>query len=243
MSFARLSHSASAQRKEPWHVFYLALPCREYLLWQLTPGPRSDMATRTQLEDIERPSRAASTHVRYWILAGILIATAINYLDRANLSIAAPIVKKDLNISDVQMGLIFSAFSWTYAALQIPGGWLLERAGARKTFGFALIFWSIVTGCISLARGFGSLLGLRLALGAAGDPRPSAQQLPGQPLVPDPGTRPGHRFVHRGRVRGAGRRRPAAGLDGHDLRMAFGLLPVRRARFGLRVRLAGLYPE
>src|SRR6201996_815092 len=170
MSFARLSHSASAQRKEPWHVFYLALPCREYLLWQLTPGPRSDMATRTQLEDIERPSRAASTHVRYWILAVIVIATAINYLDRANLSIAAPIVKKDLNISDVQMGLIFSAFSWTYAALQIPGGWLLERAGARKTFGFALIFWSIVTGCISLARGFGSLLGLRLALGAAETP-------------------------------------------------------------------------
>ena len=128
------------------------------------------MATRTQLEDIERPSRAASTHVRYWILAVIVIATAINYLDRANLSIAAPIVKKDLNISDVQMGLIFSAFSWTYAALQIPGGWLLERAGARKTFGFALIFWSIVTGCISLARGFGSLLGLRLALGAAETP-------------------------------------------------------------------------
>jgi MFS transporter, ACS family, D-galactonate transporter len=128
------------------------------------------MATRTQLEDIERPSRAATTHVRYWILAIIVIATAINYLDRANLSIAAPIVKKDLHISDVELGLIFSAFSWTYAALQIPGGVVLERFGARKTFGIALIFWSIVTGCISLARGFGSLLGLRLALGAAETP-------------------------------------------------------------------------
>ena len=128
------------------------------------------MATRTQLEDVERPSRAATTHVRYWILAIIVIATAINYLDRANLSIAAPIVKKDLHISDVELGLIFSAFSWTYAALQIPGGLILERFGARKTFGFALIFWSIVTACISLARGFGSLLGLRLALGAAETP-------------------------------------------------------------------------
>ncbi len=128
------------------------------------------MATRTQLEDIERPSRAATTHVRYWILAIIVIATAINYLDRANLSIAAPVVKKDLHISDVELGLIFSAFSWTYAALQIPGGLILERFGARKTFGVALIFWSIVTGCISLARGFGSLLGLRLALGAAETP-------------------------------------------------------------------------
>jgi ACS family D-galactonate transporter-like MFS transporter len=128
------------------------------------------MATRTQVEDIERPSRAATTRVRYWILAIIIIATAINYMDRANLSIAAPVVKKDLHISAVQMGLIFSAFSWTYAALQIPGGWVLERIGPRKTFGIALIFWSIVTGCISLARGFGSLLGLRLALGVAETP-------------------------------------------------------------------------
>src|ERR1700735_5795083 len=128
------------------------------------------MATRTQGEEIESPARAANTSVRFWILSIIVIATAINYLDRANLSIAAPIVKTDLHISDVQMGLIFSAFSWTYAALQIPGGWVLERVGARKTFGIPLIFWSIVTGCISLARGFGSLLGLRLALGAAETP-------------------------------------------------------------------------
>ena len=128
------------------------------------------MATETRVADIERPSRAATTRLRYWILAIIVIATAINYLDRANLSIAAPIVKKDLNISDVQMGLIFSAFSWTYAFLQIPGGWVLEKIGPRVTFGVALIFWSIVTGCISLARGFGSLLGLRLALGVAETP-------------------------------------------------------------------------
>jgi ACS family D-galactonate transporter-like MFS transporter len=134
------------------------------------PELRSDMATRTQLEDIERPSRAATTKVRYWILAIIVIATAINYLDRANLSIAAPIVKKDLHISDVQMGLIFSAFSWTYAFLQIPGGWILDRIGPRITFGVALLFWSIVTGAISLARGFGSLLGTRLALGVAETP-------------------------------------------------------------------------
>ena len=128
------------------------------------------MATKIQVEDIERPSRAATTHVRYGILAVIIIAVSINYMDRANLSIAAPIVEKDLHISVVEMGLIFSAFSWTYAALQIPGGLVLERVGARVTFGVAMIFWSIVTLCISLATGFGSLLGLRLALGAAETP-------------------------------------------------------------------------
>src|SRR6201984_2248270 len=140
------------------------------MLWQLTPELRSDMATRTQVQDIERPSRAATTRVRYWILAIIVIATAINYLDRANLSIVAPDVKKSLHISPIELGLIFSAFSWTYAALQIPGGWVLERVGPRLTFGIALIFWSIVTGSISLAKGFTSLLGLRLALGVAETP-------------------------------------------------------------------------
>jgi len=128
------------------------------------------MATRTQVKDIERPSRAATTRVRYWILAIIVIATAINYLDRANLSIVAPYVKKDLHISPIELGLVFSAFSWTYAALQIPGGWVLERVGPRITFGIALIFWSVVTGSIALAKGFGSLLGLRMALGVAETP-------------------------------------------------------------------------
>jgi MFS transporter, ACS family, D-galactonate transporter len=128
------------------------------------------MATRTKLEDLERPSRAATTHVRYSILAVIIVAVSINYMDRANLSIAAPIVEKDLHISAIEMGLIFSAFSWTYAALQLPGGFVLERFGARLTFGVAMLFWSIVTLCISLATGFGSLLGLRLALGAAETP-------------------------------------------------------------------------
>ena len=128
------------------------------------------MATTTEVEDLERPSKAVSTRVRYGILAIIVIATAINYMDRANLSIVAPDVKADLHISEAELGLIFSAFSWTYAALQIPGGWVLDRVGPRITFGVALIFWSIVTGSISLAKGFGSLLGLRLALGVAETP-------------------------------------------------------------------------
>ena len=128
------------------------------------------MATTTEIEDLERPSKAVSTRVRYGILAIIVIATAINYMDRANLSIVAPDVKKDLHISAAELGLIFSAFSCTYAALQIPGGWVLDRLGPRITFGCALIFWSIVTGSISLAKGFTSLLGLRLALGVAETP-------------------------------------------------------------------------
>jgi len=131
---------------------------------------RSEMATTTEIEDLQRPSKAVSTRVRYGILGIIIVATAINYMDRANLSIVAPDVKTDLHISATELGLIFSAFSWTYAALQIPGGWVLDRVGPRITFGIALIVWSLVTGSISLAKGFTSLLGLRLALGVAETP-------------------------------------------------------------------------
>src|ERR1700760_2927886 len=131
---------------------------------------RSEMATTTEIEDLQRPSKAVSTRVRYGILGIIIVATAINYMDRANLSIAAPDVKTDLHISATELGLIFSAFSWTYAALQIPGGWVLDRVGPRITFGIALIVWSLVTGSITLAKGFTSLLGLRLALGVAETP-------------------------------------------------------------------------
>src|SRR6201995_1145686 len=134
------------------------------------PEDRIEMATTTEVEDLQRPSRAVSTRVRYGILGVIIVATAINYMDRANLSIVAPDVKADLHISAAELGLIFSAFSWTYAALQIPGGWVLDRVGPRITFGIALIVWSLVTGSISLAKGFGSLLGLRLALGVAETP-------------------------------------------------------------------------
>src|SRR6201987_6018147 len=126
------------------------------------PKDRIEMATTTEVEDLQRPSKAVSTRVRYGILAIIVIATAINYMDRANLSIVAPDVKADLHISSAELGLIFCAFSWPSAALQIPGGWVLDRIGARIAFGVAMFFWAIVTGSIGLAKGFTSLLGLRL---------------------------------------------------------------------------------
>src|SRR6266851_10062774 len=191
------------------------------------PEVRIEMATTTEIEDVERPSRAVSTRVRYGILGVIVIATAINYMDRANLSIVAPDVKKDLHISAAELGIIFSAFSWTYAALQIPGGWVLDRVGPRITFGIALIFWSIVTGSISLAKGFGSLLGLRLALGVAETPAFPRQQCAGQQVVPDQGAWLRHGRIYRWRVCRAGHRRSPPGLDGGYVRVAFGVLPDR----------------
>ncbi|WP_067933262.1 MFS transporter [Alicyclobacillus kakegawensis] len=109
--------------------------------------------------------RRARTRRRYVILTVLFISTALNYLDRSNISVAAPFIKSDLHLNSVTLGLIFSAFGWTYALLQIPGGWVLDRLGPRFTYGLAMFFWSIFTLLQAFTRGFGLLFGLRLGLG------------------------------------------------------------------------------
>jgi ACS family D-galactonate transporter-like MFS transporter len=110
------------------------------------------------------------TRVRHLMLALIATGTLINYLDRTILGIAAPRLTHDLGIDAVMMGVIFSAFSWTYAASQVPGGAFLDRFGTRLTYGLSVAFWSFFTLCQSFIGGVGALLGLRLALGVAESP-------------------------------------------------------------------------
>lgn len=100
------------------------------------------------------------------MLALVFVNVVINYLDRTNLSVAAPALSKDLSLSSVEMGLIFSAFGWTYAALQIPGGLIADRYGPRVLYAFCLITWSLATICQGFTKGFMSLFGFRLATGA-----------------------------------------------------------------------------
>lgn len=113
----------------------------------------------------ERASRA-----RLGILALISFATLLNYLDRAVMGVAAPSMTEELQISPEMMGLIFSAFSWTYAAAQIPGGIVLDRLGTRITYAASLVLWSIATLLHGLVYSVGMLLGFRLALGVAEAP-------------------------------------------------------------------------
>lgn len=107
---------------------------------------------------------------RYIILLILFLSTALNYLDRTNVSVAAPLLKGDLHLNAVYLGLVFSAFGWTYAIMQIPGGWFLDRFGPRRTYGVALVIWSLFTFFQAFARGFGSLFGLRLGLGLSEAP-------------------------------------------------------------------------
>ncbi len=113
---------------------------------------------------------APRTRVRFFILGLLTIGTMINYLDRTVLGIAAPSLTKDLGISAATMGIVFSAFSWTYAAMQIPGGIFLDRFGTKLTYFLSLTFWSLSTLLHGLATNLASLLTFRFALGVSEAP-------------------------------------------------------------------------
>jgi len=113
-----------------------------------------------KITDVLKP-----TKIRFRILALIFVSVVINYMDRTNISVAATAITDDLQLTPVQLGILFSAFGWTYAALQIPGGILVDRVAPRVLYAFCLIAWSLMTLLQGLVRGFGGLLGLRLAIG------------------------------------------------------------------------------
>ena len=110
------------------------------------------------------------TRARLGILALISAATMLNYLDRSVLGVAKPALTAELHIGPEIMGLIFSAFSWTYALAQVPGGFVLDKFGTRITYGLSLFLWSAATALHGLASGVAGLLGARLALGLAESP-------------------------------------------------------------------------
>ncbi len=96
---------------------------------------------------------ARRSKVRYGIVALLFLVTAINYGDRATMSMVGAPMSKQLGLDSVSLGYIFSAFSWAYVIGQIPGGWLLDRFGSRRVY-----FWSIVTwSSLTLLQGFVSI--------------------------------------------------------------------------------------
>lgn len=106
------------------------------------------------------------TRIRYYMLALILFATIINFVDRSSLGILAPFISKDLTLDKVQMGQIFAAFGLTYAFALVPGGIIADVLGSRIAYAFSLITWSLATMTQGLAGGFNMLFGSRLAIGA-----------------------------------------------------------------------------
>ncbi len=112
------------------------------------------------------PTSLRRTHVRWVpILALVAVGTMINYLDRTVLGVAAPFLAKDLQLNAATMGLVFSAFSWSYALLQIPGGIFLDRFGTRLTYFIAVVFWSLCTALMGFVQSLNGLILTRIGVG------------------------------------------------------------------------------
>jgi len=110
------------------------------------------------------------TRARLTVLVLISVATLINYLDRSVMGVAKPAITGEFQISPEMMGLIFSAFSWTYAVAQIPGGYVIDRLGTRLTYALSLGLWSLSTALHGLTTGIVGLFSARMALGLAEAP-------------------------------------------------------------------------
>jgi ACS family D-galactonate transporter-like MFS transporter len=95
----------------------------------------------------------------------VAFGTMLNYLDRTVLGIAAPSLTKDLGMTAAMMGIAFSAFSWSYALLQIPGGLALDRFGTRTTYFVALLGWSGFTAAMGGVRSLTGLVLTRIGVG------------------------------------------------------------------------------
>lgn len=106
------------------------------------------------------------THVRWFpILTLVAIGTLLNFLDRGVLGIAAPSLSRELGLNAAMMGIAFSAFSWSYALLQIPGGIFLDRFGTRLTYFIALVCWSAFTAAMGAVTSLTGLVLTRIGVG------------------------------------------------------------------------------
>jgi MFS family permease len=94
----------------------------------------------------------------------------VNYIDRINLSVAAPQLQQHFGLGNAQLGLLFSAFFWAYALLQIPSGVLLDRFGVTRIGRLSILLWSAASMLTAIAGGFVGLLLARVMLGAAEAP-------------------------------------------------------------------------
>jgi ACS family D-galactonate transporter-like MFS transporter len=112
----------------------------------------------------------AKSRVRWKIFLLLLGLVSINYIDRASLSIAMPLIAKEFAIEPAVQGLILSSFFWTYALMQIPGGMLADRFKPRIVIAGATIGWGLFQGLAALATSWPLLVLTRLGLGASEAP-------------------------------------------------------------------------
>jgi len=100
------------------------------------------------------------------MLVLLALSLFINYIDRGNISIAAPLLKHELGLTASQLGILLSSFFWTYAVLQMASGWLVDRFEVGWVIAAGYFVWSAATSVTGFAHGFAALIAARLAVGA-----------------------------------------------------------------------------
>jgi MFS transporter, ACS family, glucarate transporter len=103
---------------------------------------------------------------KHRLVCALFVLSMITYVDRTSVSIAKEPISTQLNLSDRQMGMVFSSFALGYSIMQIPAGWLADELGPRAVLGGAVAFWSVLTAFTGAAWSFTSLLTIRFLFGA-----------------------------------------------------------------------------
>lgn len=114
--------------------------------------------------------RRPSTNRRWWIGALLALGVLVNYFDRVNLTVASPLIQDDFHIGPAEMGILFSAFGWTYGFLQIPVGMLLDRFGVTRVMRWSTFSWGIASVITAFSTGMQTLFLSRMLLGVAETP-------------------------------------------------------------------------
>ena len=113
---------------------------------------------------------AKPSSVRWKIFLLMLFLISINYIDRASLSVAMPLIAKEFNLDPAMQGLLLSSFFWTYAFMQVPGGMLADRFKPRIVIALATLGWGFFQAIAAFATNWVVFLLTRLGLGASEAP-------------------------------------------------------------------------
>ncbi|MCQ8240715.1 MFS transporter [Rhizosaccharibacter radicis] len=113
------------------------------------------------------PRTAIRTWMRWNVMFLVFLIVTVSYLDRTNLSVAAPTLMVELKLSPTQLGLIFSAFSWSYALAQIPAGIVATRLQPRRTYLYGMWSWCLLLVLSTTAGSFGAWILFRIPFGLA----------------------------------------------------------------------------
>ena len=103
--------------------------------------------------------------VRWSVVGFLTVAVIIAYIDRISLSSALPEIRKTLPMSPELSGMVLSAFFWSYAALQAPAGWVIDRYGVKWPYAIAFLLWSVVSAATALVSSINGLIVMRILLG------------------------------------------------------------------------------